>query len=97
MAGSIAKQIGKHNVLYLNLITNIISCILPFFDNEYSLIFSRVFVGLTCGFGATVGPRLLIESVPTNYRGIPPTLFTVILSFGTFFAYSLGKIFGREG
>ena len=27
LAGSIAKQLGKHNVLYIGLITNVISCI----------------------------------------------------------------------
>ena len=34
LAGSIAKQIGKHNVLYIGLLTNIASCVLAYFPNE---------------------------------------------------------------
>ena len=97
LAGSIAKQIGKQNCIYLGMITNVASCVLAYFPNEYLFIASRVIVGATGGFNSTIAPRLIIECYPTYYRGIPPTVFGIFLAFGVCFSYSIGEIFGNSG
>jgi hypothetical protein len=82
IAGSFAKAIGKIHVLYLAEIFNVASCTLIYFPSPGLFLAGRVIAGICCGFITTTAPRLILENYPTNYRGVPTSVYGVFLTIG---------------
>lgn len=57
LSGSLAKIIGKLNILFIAEIFNLLAIALLFWKDEYLFIISRVLTGICCGFNTTNAPR----------------------------------------
>lgn len=96
VGGSLAKKIGKLNVLFVAEIWNAISSILLFWPNKYMFMVSRIFTGFCCGFNSTNAPRQILENYPIHNRGLPPSFYSLFICIGLCFSFSTGKIFGDK-
>ena len=96
LGGTLAKIIGKLNVLFLAELWNILSVLLLFQPSTYTFMLSRAVAGLCSGFNTTNAPRQILENYPTKERGLPPSIYSLFICLGLCFSFSTGKIFGEK-